>query len=164
MSLPITDLDVNTLTRVKVFVYILTDLTDIYMINSFYNLFLILCSRNFWHNKKKYILSRAQRVKYPASTLSCWLGTGSNAWPVSLRYHETVRTWRPAPPSRGRPAPSSRPPGTSSCSWSAPSPSPAARPERPSAARCTDGDTPRRQEWVFLVLSYWGKIPISWKL
>lgn len=70
MSLPITDLDVNTLTRIKVFVYILTDLTDIYIINSFYELFYSFALETSETSVRK-ILSRAQRVKYPASTLSC---------------------------------------------------------------------------------------------
>lgn len=53
-------------------------------------------------------------------------------------YNRGVHTWRPAPPSRGRPEPSSQPLGTSSCSSSAPSPSPAAQLEPPSADQYTE--------------------------
>lgn len=56
-----------------------------------------------------------------------------------------VHTWRPGRPSRARPAPWSQPPGTSSCSLSAPSLSPAARLELLSAGQYTDGDTQMRQ-------------------
>ena len=57
----------------------------------------------------------------------------------------SARTWRPARPSLSRPGPSSRSPGISSCSSSAPSRNPAARLGPPSAAQCTEegklGDT-----------------------
>lgn len=49
-----------------------------------------------------------------------------------------VLTWHPAQPSLWQPEPWSRPPGTSSCSWSAPSLSPATQLEPPSADQYTD--------------------------
>lgn len=55
-----------------------------------------------------------------------------------IRRETEGRTWRPARPSLWQPEPWSRPPGTSSWSWSGPSPTPAARSGPRSAARYTE--------------------------
>lgn len=64
--------------------------------------------------------------------------------------NNVVHTWHPARPSRGQPEPSSQPPGTSSCSLSAPSQSPAALPEPLSADQYTEDNQVKRKEtnWV----------------
>lgn len=168
MSLPITDLHVNTLTRINVFVYILTDLTDIYIIHSFYNLFNPLLQKLLRQAGGKYYqehrewnilhqLSPADWERpvtpdpFPCAIMKQWRGSYlascsafsrtacaivSASWYFFLLLVSSL---------------------TESCSsaWTA-----------VSCSMHWWRHTKKTKEWVFLVLSYWGKmeIPLSWKL
>lgn len=170
MSLPITDLDVNTLTRIKTFVYILTDLTDIYIIHSFYNLFLILCSRNFWDKQEEIIIKSTESE---ISCINCLLLIGNERAVTPDPFPSTImKRWRGSylascsAFSRTACAIVSASwyfflllvsSFTESCSsaWTA-----------VSCSMHWWRHTEKTKEWVFLVLGYRGKmeIPLFWKL